>query len=90
MRNSFIFRLMHGRQRNLYELFPVSSLTELMCKKEKLKCNFLDIILHKNFFYSVLMICYFSLSSALAKTSHMPPKHRNRNQHCVVLTAIAL
>lgn len=68
MRDSFIFRLMHGRQRNLYDLLPVSSLPELMCKKEKLKCNFLDIILHKHFFFhSVLLIFYFSLSLPLPK-----------------------
>lgn len=68
MRNSFIFRLMPGRQRNLYELLPVSSLPELMCKKGNLNVILLTLFYTSIFSFCPIDILLFTLP-ALAKTS---------------------
>lgn len=68
MRNSFIFRLMHGRQRNLYELLPVSSFPELMCNKGKLKCIFFTLFYTSIFSFHPIDILLLTFPT-LAKTS---------------------
>lgn len=91
MRNSIAFRFMHERQRNLYELLPVSSLPALMLKKKKRKLNVIALTLfYRNIFSFPPIDLRLLTFLALVKTSCMLPKHRNRNQRCLVLTAIAL
>lgn len=76
--------------KEIYMSFCLYLPSQNLClKKRNLNVIFLTL-----FYTSIFSFCPIDILlltfPALAKTSCMPPKHRNRNQHCVVLTAIAL